>query len=858
MNDEKSGSATFDGDPDWRFPLRLGLPPTPDAKTFGDAFFADLWPLLETLVVRVDLAIDGCDCDIAVVRSPEELALLRVSLSVSANFVLVLVDGIESVDRKSAFAAARALGASGYAIARGPADERLRSFVDGLAGRATIQRALGESGVYELAGNDSALAVPPLTIFLDTVKSIDLLNETTFSHLPADMFLPRSNWLRHTAYRTLDDWRRYTSDAMGLQYLDLTRGFPVQVTAEMAGGTAANEINIVEGDSAKAPEIAEALTADETDHYFTHLGDGAAIAAGLGRDNVVAATLDILRGPSGPPPRFLQAALHRRNDDGTPGDQILHGFLRNQPMTILVGIGPLGPMRMACDVRFDEQQLGEAERGGWDLSITLKRDDDLVIVRRKLQLPESGSSKDVEFPIDIGEASGTWRARITVWHQSRAIQSAVISGRVLDADVDPGGGRQLSLTVDGEFRTIAKLNAHTRGGATVEFDNKPAVYTEDAEWRIDPQVERMRTASNNIATELGEKAVLLDKATDLEGQVARQFLLYMAVQGSNLFAALLPNTADQAARDALRKEPFLQALRLSHSAPELPYEFIYDLPSPPTNYTLCTDWVNGTDAGECPRCHAPEANNRNILCPLGFWGLRKVIERHNAPKPQDTRALACLRRGNIAGQAVIQLRHAAIALSDKADELWRGAPKNYVVPSQRILKALHTAHVSSSGLLTNWDAWRAAVKNQEPDLLIILAHANFDNVRGEYSMEIGSGDALPASLVFPEEVDVPAGTPGPVVLLLGCLTAPVNWEQATFASKFLENNASVVIGTTSAVLGRQSGSVAADLVASIKKSGGEVQLGEMLRQARIQGLKANSLMAMALNAFGDADHRVSI
>jgi hypothetical protein len=781
--------------------------------------------------------------------------LLEVSLSVSADFVLIVVDGAESVGRKSAVAATRALGASGYAVVRGPADERLQLLVGGLAERLTIPRALGESGVYELAGDDNALAVPPLTTFLDTVKLIDVLSQNTFPRVPVDIVLPRLSWPRHTEYRDLGDWRRYTSDALTPPYLDLNRGFRVQVTPEMVGGTAADEIGIVEGEFAPAPMIAEALTIAENDHYFTDLGDGAAIAAGLGRDSDVAAVLDILHAPPGPPPRFLQAAVHRRNDDGTPGDQILHGFLRNQPMTILVGIGPLGPMRTVCNVSFDEQQLGEAGPDGWDLSVTLKRDDDLVIVRRPLLLPESGSSRDVEFPIDIGETSGTWRARITVWHRNRAIQRAVISGPVLETDNEPGIARRLSLTIDGEFRTIAELNLHTSGGVTVELDDRPAIYTAEGGWLIDPIIDRVDIASKKIADELGNKAVLLDQVTSLEQKDARDFLLYMAVQGSHLFEALLP---DAALRDVLKEEPFLQALRLSYSAPELPYEFIYDLPAPPTNYILCTEWVNGTDAGKCPRCHAPGADNRNILCPLGFWGLRKVIERHSDPKPRDTRAQACLRRGIIAGQTVIQLRHAAIALSDKADERFRGAPHNYVLPSERIQQALYAADVSSTGLLTNWDGWRAAIKDQAPDLLIVLAHADFDDLRGESSMRIGSGDALPVSLVYAEDVDVPEGAPGPVVLLFGCLTAPVSWSQATFAGKFIQRNASVVIGTTSTVLGRQSGPVAADLIASIKAAGGDVGLGEMLRQARIEGLKRSSVMAMALNAFGDADHRLAI
>ena len=151
----------------------------------------------------------------------------------------------------------------------------------------------------------------------------------------------------------------------------------------------------------------------------------------------------------------------------------------------------------------------------------------------------------------------------------------------------------------------------------------------------------MRNASNRIAAKLGEMAVLLDEAPDLNHQESRALLEYVAVQGSLLLEALFPN-AEQ--REAVKKERFLQALRLSDAAPELPYEFVYDLDSPPPDFTLCTDWIDGVADGKCPRCHAEGADNRNILCPLGFWGLSKVIERHNAVGSGESRAEARLAR----------------------------------------------------------------------------------------------------------------------------------------------------------------------------------------------------------------------
>ena len=53
-----------------------------------------------------------------------------------------------------------------------------------------------------------------------------------------------------------------------------------------------------------------------------------------------------------------------------------------------------------------------------------------------------GPSADVPFPIDVDPAADQWRGRITVLHQSRAVQSAILTGPVIDEVV---AGRGASI-----------------------------------------------------------------------------------------------------------------------------------------------------------------------------------------------------------------------------------------------------------------------------------------------------------------------------------------------------------------------------------------------------------------------------
>lgn len=760
---------TFDADQDWRFPLRVGLPPT---RAGTDLDFGPAAGPLRMVV----LGVDGLHCDIAVARTPADLDVLAHALCLSANLVLIMGQG--TVDRDLAVAAARGVGAIGYArTAYGP--EQLFAFVRQLESGAPIAAALDACGPHELVADPGALTVAPLTLFRHSITDITPLRPDT----RATDGRPRSS----------------------------TRGN-------------------------RLPPLAKVPTAEAV--ATTNLDD----------------ELDRRRIGRAATPRYLQAAVHRRQRDGTAGPRIAHGFLRGQPMTVLVGIGPLGPLRLAADTALDEQRLGAAGSDGWDLEITLKSDAG-PIARRPLRLPVNGSSADVAFPLDLHSDAQDWCARVTVWHRARALQSAVLSGPVIESDTDHGVGRRLRLVVDGEFHPLGGLENHSAGGVTLELDTTPAVYTGSGDFLVEPREDEMRSAADRIATRLGEMAVELDEAADLNDPSSRALLEFLAVQGSLLLRAMFP---DQVQRDAVSRERFLQSVRLSEAAPELPYEFIYDLPSPPRDFLLCTEWTDGIMDGVCPRCHAPGADNRDVLCPLGFWGLSKVIERHTAVGRGETRAQARLRRGDIAGRIPLQLKRAAFALSAKADTVPRGAPANYLPPSRRIKQALDTAGLPFDGPIADWRSWQDAINGSRPDLLIVLAHARFDDERGEWSMQIGTDSDLYLTRIFPEYVDTPPEIPGPVVFLFGCLTATQGSEQATFAREFRQRNASVVIGTTSTVLGRQAGPVAAGLVAAIKAAGATRPLGELLRRARGTGLAEGSVMAMALNAFGDADYRLTV
>ena len=255
MTESSTSEKPFDPDPDWRFPLRLGFLPNREADAFAADFFRTLYEPLKPLITRVRLGVDGLDCDVVVVRSPSELRALIPSVTLSANLVLMLDEGATGgVDAEVAAAAAHSVGATGYAIADGTAHQKLDSFVFQLSHRRTIEESLAIYGSSRVVGDTVALAVPPLAAFLDRVGT----------------------------------FRRY---GLGADSFRMT-GFAVDVTPEMVG-EAADQLGLHVGMEINTENIVPKLTGAGSDRYFTHESGAAAIAAGIGRDDGIAASFTV-------------------------------------------------------------------------------------------------------------------------------------------------------------------------------------------------------------------------------------------------------------------------------------------------------------------------------------------------------------------------------------------------------------------------------------------------------------------------------------------------------------------------------------------------------------------------------------
>lgn len=153
------------------------------------------------------------------------------------------------------------------------------------------------------------------------------------------------------------------------------------------------------------------------------------------------------------------------------------------------------------------------------------------------------------------------------------------------------------------------------------------------------------------------------------------------------------------------------------------------------------------------------------------------------------------------------------------------------------------------------------MRAQNPPLLVLLSHT--ERVHRSLALEIGSGQYRLASQITPSLVKA-APDDAPVVLLLGCDTAVADREYQSFAARFREKGAALVVGTIAAVLGEHAAPVAQAVTtalhdAATRAASGpqEATFGVTMRDIRRRLLGEGELMSLCLATFGDADWRLS-
>jgi hypothetical protein len=484
----------------------------------------------------------------------------------------------------------------------------------------------------------------------------------------------------------------------------------------------------------------------------------------------------------------------------------------------------------------------------------------------QLKLQPRGDTRVVAFPFSTAEDQSIFSARIAVYHRNRNLQTGLLHGLV---GKEPA---KLQFTPDAApLPKFVGLTDRTGVDVSIIVNDDPSgnmqafVYRDHAasvgrvsdepnlSVNVDPsQAGALAKLTDALGRAITRITTNPDDFNDLSKEGSRTLLLELAQHGSALLTRLRKHSQ---MRDQFDGVEYIQIV-MAHVDAFFPIEYLYDGDVPEDNANMCGDPLaqaapGALASGIC--CGAYDANPRQTICPLRFWSLTKVIERH-AHLPEHTslgsqfqlRSTAVSARNRL----LDPLRCAVLAASTNAD----AGDKDTVTNLRAKLDAvLRTKPVP---LANDWASWAKDIARTSPNLLILLPH--HEQAGGFDLLEIG-GDKRKSMQIRPEHVRSPQDPDArPIVLLIGCQTNAAKIDLEGFVPAFQDAGAVIIVSTIATILGRHAGPAAAAIVEELKKHEGNVNatFGEVMRAVRRGLLAKGTPMALGLTSYGDADWRI--
>lgn len=339
--------------------------------------------------------------------------------------------------------------------------------------------------------------------------------------------------------------------------------------------------------------------------------------------------------------------------------------------------------------------------------------------------------------------------------------------------------------------------------------------------QLRPYLDELEQAASRVVGKV-------DAPENLDAEKATALLVDLARSGARLKEFLAPLDIGDAAT---------VSLVVDATTPVLPLELAYDAPSPLVDAKLCEHRPGGTMVGKPEVC--PDAGDK-VVCPYGFWGQHRVVARTIRLDSRPVRRSAI---------EALSLRPVLYAATTRADD---GAKEDRK-PSD-LLAAELTRIVGSANLtrVTSWGAWKRAVKQSHPQLLVVLGHTENDGA--ETILEIGAGEYLRSFDVKPELL-LSGQAPPPLVILVACATAVPVDDFGGLPAAFTCRGAAAVVATITKMNGPQAARAAAAVVGAIRddSTGHDVHLGRALTAARHQLIAQGLLVGLFLVSHGEID-----
>jgi hypothetical protein len=571
--------------------------------------------------------------------------------------------------------------------------------------------------------------------------------------------------------------------------------------------------------------------------------------------------------PPEPPARYLQAQIRSERDGAST---LARGPL--EPLTTYQLDVHVGPPRRGWkrgEVPLPPDSVPQ-DKKPHELQVIFDPGGRAKPMVSKIVLPQDGPSTTCRFAFKT-PGRGKFRGRVIIQFRNRVLQTALITADLASAAAPPGPLAGLQVRIETTLRP-----------GMVALDDRLAydlaiVHNDDDEGRSRATASAGAWAATLRTVDIKDEVKVLQGLLSKAGQRPEDYQTLRSPATVDLIFALAMHGVDMrrglfseslhapAAKDGAI--PRIQILAASPNA-FLPVEFLYDFPPPTQDATMCPNAEQALLDGHCDpkKFHGVAAADGAIpvVCPIGFWAMNRVIERHAkaAGLPKLKGAAAGLRSIPVPGRDTLGgLSTALFANSDRV----------LAPDADAVMQALAKAASQGSTHATTWTEWVEDIKARGPDILVLLAHTAKNARANQTALEIAKEDQVPAGRFSESYVRLaarasgePDDRPGPLVFLLGCETVLPWLEYQTFVVRFQEREASIVVGTVATVAASHAANVAVKLVEELAARTGPgagkhraEAFGDVLLTARRRLLSQGEVMALCLTSYGDADWKLA-
>jgi hypothetical protein len=545
-------------------------------------------------------------------------------------------------------------------------------------------------------------------------------------------------------------------------------------------------------------------------------------------------------------------------------------FLKGVPTLIRVRIGLPDKKWVTIKEGFPEEKLPK-DRGKWRLTVVLTEPNHLKeTLRKSIQLPASGTSEECEFRIQPGDHP-IFDGRITMMHQGRVLQTAMLSGDVVSDESNIKPDMKISFEItrvrfhmgdldDRRQFDLALVMNHT----TAERPYLTAISADHA-WLANIAacqsiVEDLNIALTNVA----------ESVTDYQGGLGSDenvaLLVKLARIGHQLYGKIVLGQIRQPGNQAkFENMEYIQIVSTDTEA-MMPLEFIYTAVAPNDDAKLCPRMmavlketaknVRVSKASKLIEETCQKVNKGNnvcqyrtteYVCPMGFWGTSKVIERHmSTPLLAQPGKSFIIQSEKTTARGQLQLSGPAVVAAS------RNVKPEMLSP---VLSACSIRLGAPPQEAKDWNDWIRLIKTYKPHILLALPHTAGNGANA--TLEI-NGKTLLTGQITEDHVHAADENTYPLVALLGCDTTGTALDYGEAVSWFRWQGAALVISTIAKVFGGHAAAVAGQLINGLKRDTGQQErVGEIIRAIKQQALVDGSLMALCIVAFGDADWKLN-